>query len=173
MGNLGNGNFTRWRVQKMGSSRDGDCSSYLKIKKTKVAQNCLNKNFGIGFASIRENFSIFENSVVILKNVEKFQEIFVYVIEHFWRLMRWGIEEMGSAADGKFTRQGVEEMGAQPMGSSRYGELKRLGVHEMGSSVDGKFTKRGVQEMMSSADGKFTGSRVQEMGNIRNGDCSR
>ena len=78
MGNSGDGNFTRWRVQEMGSSRDGDCSSYLK------KQSCseLSKtNFGIGFASIRAIFSILENSAVILKNVEKFQEIFVYIIE--------------------------------------------------------------------------------------------
>ena len=36
MGNSGDGNFTRWRVQEMGSSRDGNCSSYLKIKKPKL-----------------------------------------------------------------------------------------------------------------------------------------
>ena len=60
----------------MGSSRDGDCSSYLKIKKQSCSE-LSDTNFGIGFASIRENFSILENSAVILKNVEKFQEIFV------------------------------------------------------------------------------------------------
>ena len=55
MRNSGDGNFTRWRVKKMGSSRDGDCSSYLKIKKQSCSE-LSETNFGIGFASIRENF---------------------------------------------------------------------------------------------------------------------
>ena len=61
----------------MGSSRDVDCSSYLKIKKKQSCSEFSETNFGISFASIRENFSILENSAVILKNVENFQEIFV------------------------------------------------------------------------------------------------
>ena len=75
MGNSGDVNFTRWRVQEMGSSGDGDCSSYLKIKKTKVVQNCLKKNLvSVSRRSVRI-FSILENSAVILDNVEKFQEM--------------------------------------------------------------------------------------------------
>ena len=59
----------------MGSSRDGDCSSYLKIKKTKVAQNCLKQILvSVSRRSVRI-FSILENSAVILDNVEKFQEM--------------------------------------------------------------------------------------------------
>ena len=49
MGLSGDEELRRWGIQEMGTSRDGDCSSYLKIKKTKVAQNCLNEKFWYRF----------------------------------------------------------------------------------------------------------------------------
>ena len=50
---------------------------------------------------------------------------------------RWGVYEMGSLADGKFTRSGVDEMG----------EFGRWGFHEMGSSRDGDCSRQRVQEL--------------------------
>ena len=56
MGRSGDGEFRRWGIQEMGSSRDGDCSHYLKIKKKQCCSELSETNFGIGFASIRDNF---------------------------------------------------------------------------------------------------------------------
>ena len=50
---------------------------------------------------------------------------------------RWGVYEMGSLADGKFTRSGVDEMG----------EFGRWGFHEMGSSRDWDCSRQRVQEL--------------------------
>ena len=107
---------------------------------------------------------------------------------------RWCVQEMGSSADGEFTRQGVDEMGSsadvkftrwgvQEIGFSqmvihkirssedrviRYGEFRRWGVYEMGSLADGKFTRSGVDEM-----GEFGRWGFHEMGSSRDEDCSR
>ena len=95
-------------------------------------------NFGICFASIRENLSsILENSAAIPKKLKMFKKVLIGSSGD-GEFTRWVVHEMGSTGDGSlrdgwFTRWGVLEIEFYDMGSLRDGEFSRWEVHVIGS----------------------------------------